>query len=284
MTESTRAPRNAFTLVELLVVIGIIAVLISVLLPALNRARAQAQGAACLSNMRQCGIALRMYANDYRDWLPATRSGQLINGAEVRLRPTETWPDALMERKYLGDIRSRIARRPDGSIAESLVPWPNVFSCPSLAPQLGFTGPTGQAYGNDDATTRFSFGLRIEQNDFKRSNGNVERWYRLDGSALASGSTVGGVVTKLGQISNSVPVMADSIIQSSFNRFSQCDSIYTKNPSGFNNYINRRHNNSANCLFSDGSARPMARKELRAIRTVQQVANNEPGIYSFPDK
>ena len=62
--------RHAFTLVELLVVIGIIALLVAMLLPALNKARKQAQLVQCQSNLRQWGIGIMNYADQYRGELP----------------------------------------------------------------------------------------------------------------------------------------------------------------------------------------------------------------------
>src|SRR5581483_10267542 len=66
----TCSSRRAFTLIELLVVIGIIAVLAALLLPALASAKARSRRVACLSNLRQVGIAIQCYALDYNGDIP----------------------------------------------------------------------------------------------------------------------------------------------------------------------------------------------------------------------
>ncbi len=94
MSASTANGRNAstcrtlshrgFTLVELLVVIGIIALLISILLPALNQVKRKAQGAACASNMRQIYTAMVMFTHDNKGHLPRPYSvGELSSNVQL---------------------------------------------------------------------------------------------------------------------------------------------------------------------------------------------------------
>jgi len=90
--ELSNRPGRAFTLIELLVVMAVIAVLAAILLPALARAKEKSRATQCIGNLRQWGLAYRMYADDYDDFLP--RRGQGVQMLTQIDRPDD-WFNAL---------------------------------------------------------------------------------------------------------------------------------------------------------------------------------------------
>lgn len=88
---------RGFTLIELLVVIAVIAVLLAILLPSLSAARMHAKRVVSTSNMRQIGLAIELYAEDYHGFFPETSHG--LTGASARQR---SWIYTLSG--YVGDV------------------------------------------------------------------------------------------------------------------------------------------------------------------------------------
>jgi prepilin-type N-terminal cleavage/methylation domain-containing protein/prepilin-type processing-associated H-X9-DG protein len=161
---------RAFTLIEILVVIGIIGILVAILLPALSKARDHAMSVQCTSNLREIFNATRMYANDWRDRFPGPKT---TGECSFRMAPglrTPNDPSARNEVYGLAAVLHGIS--PFDTVTDGDLPKPryldgrsSVWVCPAQTDRM-------KSFKN---TYGFSVLKLIEENSL-RSDGTVREF------------------------------------------------------------------------------------------------------------
>lgn len=266
-----RPSRSAFTLVELLVVIGIIAVLVGLLLPSLNKARQQASTAKCLSNLRNIYQGVSMYAGENRGWLvPGYVANSNSSGAGL-----DNYATILVGLKFLPAPQAPT----NASKADTNDNDQSVFRCPEGLPEQhndkddGWPGDALNPATNDQIGSFCWRRESLAEGNAKWLNSGVivDTWYAVNmvdllnnGKNAASvfpfqklkvdtNGVVTGMLTKLNGIKNGsdLTIMYDGL------KWWTTDNID-------HNQVSWRHNTrrSANFLFADGHAETLQKSVI----------------------
>ena len=250
--------RSAFTLVELLVVIGIIALLISILLPALNSAKEAARTTACMSNLRQIGQAMQTYISDNKGYVVPSSYRDLSTPPGANGYYTvESWATIMVARKYLPYPPCTADKPPFAS---------NVFYCPSALPEFiaDSSITSGLPINRRDAVG--AMGARSESKTLKPGL-FVFAWYGINGT---SGKDLGVPMRRYPADGDSdtnpvTPLAKITQIKDTSRMVCAFDGIATVNVQSVNaNRLNARHKKFSvtNILFFDGHADSLQTKSL----------------------
>jgi prepilin-type processing-associated H-X9-DG protein/prepilin-type N-terminal cleavage/methylation domain-containing protein len=153
--------KTGFTLVELLVVIGIISILIAMLLPALNKAREAAKTIQCASNMRQIGQALQMYAQGEHGYIPKARDEKDTANPPTYNHTPFGWPENVcrwyQRLVYGGYLHGTVEPGTNAGSGTGPFQYSRVMFCPNLWP-LSISAASLTAY-KTEANYRFRYGF-----------------------------------------------------------------------------------------------------------------------------
>jgi len=179
--------QSAFTLVELLVVIGIIALLISILLPTLSSVRRQAATLQCSSNMKQIATAMMMYVQDNKGKLPPCASDPVPGVWDAGW----WWPNELVRGGYVKGSGQNVYKKTPSTTAEKVFSKSSVFRCPEgVEEDYGGAGNGQGDYPTDMVNSRFQI-----WNDSKCATDGfgVPSWYMLTSRVQTGSNSAAGM-------------------------------------------------------------------------------------------
>ena len=232
-----RHSRGGFTLVELLVVIGIIALLVGILMPALSAARRQANTVNCASNLRNIGHALVMYINE-NGYYPG-RGSAMDSGGTNKFA---IWPTRL--RRYL-DGNQAVFRCPTQEIEDFEWKTNNTTAPVAAAGQTGFGYNIGEhLLADGPASEKFSYGYNDwgTYNAIGSPTGNPPQ-HGLGGD-IGYGINAKEVKASLVRKSSELIVIADGVPNGKWD--------FALDPTNPSEGPGRLHKNGANFLWADG--------------------------------